>query len=494
MRSILLLFVALLFGNQVTLGQPVNLNPDSFIIVNPFIQQDSTTVYEKFDVPTGEKRLLVIMTDLSGRSDLIADATINGVPLTTFIYNPRNGSHPEMGNVGGAPIAGGGHQLWYHTVGSGAALPECLIAMTRRYDPSSTSPANSLPALRVMVFQNVDQDNPIGQVEFTNDTYIGGNTGGVSYNFNLATDDRVVSINNFGATIQACLQGHGIPGFDSIVHNQIIFEGTCGSGIMGSISGAASGTICVEWWWYQGGTSDPLLNVPFINEAFQIRGCPTGGGSGGGGSSSTEVQFVVDGTENNTANAFTVLKNGDVSINGAYSDGQLNIKQNTGGSQSGLRLIAAASNHSWELGNAGKDNNLRIRAYGNDPFFAEQTIEISRHDGSYNIHSDRRLKTNITYLNHELDKIISLKPASYDWKNRSKIGSKSVGIIAQDVEILFPEIVTTNDHGYKMVNYDAFGVLAIQAIKELNMKIESQEKEVAMLRNMIIKLKEKMER
>ena len=466
----------------------MTLNPDSFIIVNPLIQQDSTTVYEKFDVPAGEKRLLVIMTELSGRSDLIADATINGVPLTTFIYNPRNGSHPEM-----ATAAGGGHQLWYHTVGSGAALPECLIAMTKRYDPSSTNPANSLHALRVMVFQHADQTDPIQQVEFTNDTYIGGNTGGVGYTFNLAANDRVVSINNFGATHPVCLPGNGIPGRDSVSHNQIIFEGTCG-GIMGSISAATSGTICIEWWWYLEGTSDPLLNVPFINEAFQIRGCPSGGSGGEGGSSSTAVQFAVDGTENNSENAFTVLENGDVSINGAYSDGQLNIKQNTGGSQSGLRLIAAASNHSWELGNAGKDNNLRIRAYGNDPFFAEQTIEISRYDGSYNIHSDRRLKTNITYLSHELDKIISLKPASYDWKNKSTIGSKSLGLIAQDVEALFPEIVTTNDHGYKMVNYDAFGVLAIQAIKELHIKIESQEKEVAMLRNMIIKLKEEMER
>ena len=53
-------------------------------------------------------------------------------------------------------------------------------------------------------------------------------------------------------------------------------------------------------------------------------------------------------------------------------------------------------------------------------------------------------------------------------RDRDKTEEKtpSLGVIAQDLELLFPQAVHTNEDGFKMVNYDALGVLAIQAVKE----------------------------
>ena len=47
-----------------------------------------------------------------------------------------------------------------------------------------------------------------------------------------------------------------------------------------------------------------------------------------------------------------------------------------------------------------------------------------------------------------------------------------IGIIAQDIEKVFPELVKTDDKGYKSVAYDKLSVIAISAIKEQQKQIE----------------------
>jgi hypothetical protein len=56
--------------------------------------------------------------------------------------------------------------------------------------------------------------------------------------------------------------------------------------------------------------------------------------------------------------------------------------------------------------------------------------------------SDKRLKTDITVMNDALDRILSLNGYYFTWK---KNGVKSLGIIAQEIEKVFPEIVSTLD-------------------------------------------------
>ncbi|MBB4807599.1 hypothetical protein HNP38_002905 [Chryseobacterium defluvii] len=108
------------------------------------------------------------------------------------------------------------------------------------------------------------------------------------------------------------------------------------------------------------------------------------------------------------------------------------------------------------------------------------TITASRIQGP----SDIRFKTNVKLIENALGKIIKLNGYTYDWKDASQFPGQTlgkghdVGIIAQEVEKLFPEAVSTNAEGYKAVNYSALIPVLIEALKEQQKQIEGLKKQV----------------
>jgi hypothetical protein len=87
--------------------------------------------------------------------------------------------------------------------------------------------------------------------------------------------------------------------------------------------------------------------------------------------------------------------------------------------------------------------------------------------------SDKRLKNNITTIENPLEKILKLGGYSFDWNDKQDTYTgKDYGIIAQEVEALFPEMVTTRDNGMKAVKYDRLIPVLIEAVKELSNKIK----------------------
>ena len=50
--------------------------------------------------------------------------------------------------------------------------------------------------------------------------------------------------------------------------------------------------------------------------------------------------------------------------------------------------------------------------------------------------------------------------------------NSEIGMIAQEVEAQFPELVSTNEEGYKSIKYSMFTSVLVEAIKELNQKID----------------------
>src|SRR5262249_37292997 len=86
--------------------------------------------------------------------------------------------------------------------------------------------------------------------------------------------------------------------------------------------------------------------------------------------------------------------------------------------------------------------------------------------------SDARLKHSITPFPHLLDKLVQLQPVHFFWRadefKERHFGTKpSFGLIAQEVEKVLPELVSTDEQGYKAVNYSKLPLLSLQAIKEL---------------------------
>ncbi|MGE5087207.1 MAG: tail fiber domain-containing protein, partial [Bacillota bacterium] len=94
--------------------------------------------------------------------------------------------------------------------------------------------------------------------------------------------------------------------------------------------------------------------------------------------------------------------------------------------------------------------------------------------------SDRRLKENIQPLTNSLEKILQLNAVEYDYKDKVRFGDKhQIGVIAQDVEKVFPEVVITDRKTtLKSVAYDHLVAPIIESIKALYgllIKIEDQQ-------------------
>jgi hypothetical protein len=81
--------------------------------------------------------------------------------------------------------------------------------------------------------------------------------------------------------------------------------------------------------------------------------------------------------------------------------------------------------------------------------------------------SDRRLKRDFSILYESLDKLSALQGYHYFWKDTLKDQTIQTGLIAQEVETLFPELVKTDDQGFKSVNYIGLVPYLIEAVKEL---------------------------
>ena len=80
----------------------------------------------------------------------------------------------------------------------------------------------------------------------------------------------------------------------------------------------------------------------------------------------------------------------------------------------------------------------------------------------------------------EKEKVGKLKGYEFDWNdNQDVYEGHDVGVIAQEVEAVVPEIVETRKHdGYKAVKYDKWVAVLIESVKELNAKIEILEKKI----------------
>jgi hypothetical protein len=110
--------------------------------------------------------------------------------------------------------------------------------------------------------------------------------------------------------------------------------------------------------------------------------------------------------------------------------------------------------------------------------------------GSVTASSDIRLKTNVVTIENALDKVKRLRGVYFDW---IESGEHSLGMIAQEVEEVLPELVFTNTECKtfteevisvtKTLDYSKITSVLIEAIKEQQKQIEEQNKRIAFLEN-----------
>jgi len=97
--------------------------------------------------------------------------------------------------------------------------------------------------------------------------------------------------------------------------------------------------------------------------------------------------------------------------------------------------------------------------------------------GSFIDGSDVRWKKNIVPYRNALSKLLKISGVTYNWKSDEFPEKKftddlQIGLIAQDVENYIPELVKTDNKGYKGINYSRLSVILIEAVKEQQIMIE----------------------
>jgi hypothetical protein len=113
--------------------------------------------------------------------------------------------------------------------------------------------------------------------------------------------------------------------------------------------------------------------------------------------------------------------------------------------------------------------------------------------------SDIRYKKEIHPLESSLEKVTKLQGVTYEWdvdkvNGAGYIEGKQIGLIAQEVEKVLPELVHKDSKGYKTLSYDKLGPVLVEAVKEQQREIRKQAATISEQKAVIAELKEKLEK
>jgi len=214
------------------------------------------------------------------------------------------------------------------------------------------------------------------------------------------------------------------------------------------------------------------------NDHFYITGNSNGYG----------IIFRTNGSD--PVNRMAITNEGRVGIGTINPNYRLTVKS-SGELDGSINVINTRGNQMfgvWEgygdgrLGVFGSSGSEDIHLYaGNEPSYINAgNVGIGTKSPSYKLHvigdvactgnfvsaSDLRLKENITPLTNAIDKVSALRGVYFNFKAESP-SERQVGVIAQEVEAVLPEVVSTDAQGYKSVDYSKLTPLLIEAVKEL---------------------------
>ncbi len=109
--------------------------------------------------------------------------------------------------------------------------------------------------------------------------------------------------------------------------------------------------------------------------------------------------------------------------------------------------------------------------------------------------SDVRYKTAITPLDGALETVLQLRGVNYQWRQDEYPAMHfhpgiQIGMIAQEVEAVVPELVSTGQDGYKSLNYNKLPALLVEAIKAQQARFEAQDERIRQLEDLVDRLLE----
>ena len=178
------------------------------------------------------------------------------------------------------------------------------------------------------------------------------------------------------------------------------------------------------------------------------------------------------------------------------------LQLSQGGHQWNLEIGRTAGDFTIYKGGSGNGEKLRIKANGNVGIGNFESA-----DPAYNLHvngtigatsditafhsSDKRLKNNLIPIKDPLEKLKKINGYTFVWIENEHHPNKGsdIGVVAQEVEEILPEITTTRENGYKAVRYEKLTPFLISCIKEQQTQIENQQTQISSLQSQIDELK-----
>mgnify|MGYP003133720980 CR=1 FL=1 len=179
----------------------------------------------------------------------------------------------------------------------------------------------------------------------------------------------------------------------------------------------------------------------------------------------------VTGNIENASGDMTVDVAGDIILD---ADGGTIVFKDGGTEKA---LISLDNSGYFDIYSSVQDSDIRLRGNDGGSLIDALTLDMSEagaatFNDNVTAYSDERLKDNIKTIENGLDKVEQLRGVTYTRNEK-----ENIGVIAQEVEKILPEIVLTADDemGTKSVDYSRLTAVLIEAVKELSEKIQKLE-------------------
>ena len=214
------------------------------------------------------------------------------------------------------------------------------------------------------------------------------------------------------------------------------------------------------------------------------RSTAMGSGTIASGNNSTAMGYFTTASGNKTT---AMGANTTASDYASLVIGQFN---SSGSSVTNNATSFNTANTAFVIGNGADSSNksdaFKVMFNGDTTVSNDLTVS-----GDVVISSDARLKSNIESLGSTLPKLLQIDGKSYEIKGKQKIG-----VLAQEIQEVFPELVSEDDNEMLSVNYQGLVPVLINALKEQQIEIDrlkEQEKKINRLEKILLKLTENYE-
>ena len=228
----------------------------------------------------------------------------------------------------------------------------------------------------------------------------------------------------------------------------------------------------------------PLATASFANTSTLSRG-GSGSFSGsfqgnGNGLTGIDGYNVANNAQNRVVLATSESVSGSATSGLTYNGSTLTIDGNVNTGQGATEVYLM--NQNIQTGNSVQFNGLGVGTAASGVVGAI----LATNDVVAFASSDKRLKENLEPIGSAIEKVGQLNGYTFDWIPMEGIhvhSGRDVGVIAQEVEKVLPEIVEDRGNGYKAVKYDKLTALLIQAVNEQQKQIELLTTELNWVKN-----------